>query len=186
MSDEEFTGTENWVYLQENTPEFDTRIFDRIIALQETLSKLYPEEFNQLVSSCLGSASPNMATYSKGGRVPNEYKIARFRGIIKKLNLPDKELILLEMELSVVLTMKEWDKALEMVAASESAMKPFIYSMVMSEIAGGCSDREILLKTIELTEKVFQKEMSGRDEYGACNDEYCLPPAPVDFTFGSQ
>lgn len=164
MPDSAFVDKENWSYLFHQGPGFDTKVFQRMIQLKDTLLKLYPKEFQRAVDSALGSAVVNMFYSVNHKPVLNEHKMAQYRDVVEKLDFPEKRSMLLELELTVSLQQKQWESVLSTVAQSESAMTPMLYELVMGELAESCADRDILLKAVNVAEKVFGRALSDKEK----------------------
>lgn len=164
MPDDRFIGKENWTYLYRQTPGFDSKVFDRTIQLQDTLMALYPVEFSRMVKNSLGSAAVNMTVSVNHRPVPNEHKMNQYREVVEKLHLSDKNSLLVDMEITVSLRVKDWQQSLQIVTASEKYMTPGTYATIMDEMAENCSDKKLLQQAVNVTENAFQETLSSKDK----------------------
>lgn len=164
MSDSTFVSKDNWAYLFRQRVSFDTKVFQRIVQLKDTLLTLYPEEFKKTIDHSLGSAVVNMFYSVNHKPVLNEHKMAQYRQVVEALNFPEKSSMLLELDLTVALRQRQWNSVFSAVDSSESAMTPMLYALVMSEMAETCSDCSVLQKAADVTEKAFAKSLSDKEK----------------------
>lgn len=164
MPDSAFVSKDNWTYLFRQGVSFDTKVFQRMVHLKDTLLVLYPKEFKRAVSNSLGSAVVNMFYSVNHKPVLNEHKMAQYRQVVEALNFPQKRSMLLELDLTVALQQKQWESALSAIARSENAMTPMLYALVMVEMAQTCSDRSVLQKAADVTGKAFVKPLSDKEK----------------------
>ncbi len=163
MSDSAFVSKENWEKLSDQEPAFDTRVYARMIQLKPTLSKLYPGRYERLMKRSLSSAAVNMMNSINHRSVPNAHKVAQYREVVEKLNLSDKAVQLLELDLSLALNQRQWSKALQLCQTQKSILTPELYAGLMDGVAGGCSDKAILRQTLAFCAGVPQLKLSERE-----------------------
>lgn len=164
MSDSAFISKDNWAYLFRQGVGFDTKVFQRIVQLKDTLFALYPKEFKRAVNNSLGSAAVNMYYSVNHKPVLNEHKLAQYRQVVEELNFPEKCSMLLELDLTIALQQKQWESVFSAVARFESAMTPMLYGLVMAEIVETSSDHSVLRKAADVTEKVFAMPLSDKEK----------------------
>ena len=164
MSDSAFVSKENWEKLDDQEPAFDTRVYARMIQLKDTLSKLYPGEYESLMKRPLSSAAANMMNSINHRSVPNAHKVAQYREVVEKLNFSDKAALLLDLDLSLALNQRQWSKALQLCKSQKNILTTVLYATLMDGIGGGCSDKAILKQTLAFCAGVPQMKISEREK----------------------
>ena len=165
MTDEEFTDSATFAFMQKYSVGFNSKTFDRLIANKEVMQQKFGHAFVRLCEESLGSAAANMLTYGKGGtHILNADKLAQYEEAVKRLNFPNTPTLLIDPKISIYIGQEKWKDLLDLIEANETAMTPYMYADAIGSFTEGCNDKTLINRAAPIFKKAMTIKTNNREK----------------------